>query len=97
MWKSWIFSNYYSSLQVSHDPSEIILIFLFGAQEWFLIVSVGNSCAASIFVDSLMNGKFKRTELLLSLMINLMHPCWIEFNLKKKILLASNFWKVVYV
>ncbi len=30
---------------VSHDPSEIILICWFAAQETFLIINVENSCA----------------------------------------------------
>ncbi len=34
---------------VSHDPSEIILICWFAAQETFLIINVENSCAASYF------------------------------------------------
>ncbi len=35
---------------VSHDPSEIIIIYWFAAQETFLIIiSVQNSCAASYF------------------------------------------------
>jgi len=44
---------------VSHDPSEIILIYLFDAQETFLIIiDVENSWADSF---SLMNKKSKRT------------------------------------
>jgi len=31
---------------VSHDPSEIILICWFGAQETFITINVENSCAA---------------------------------------------------
>jgi len=31
---------------VSHDPSEIFLIYWFGALETFLIINVENSCAA---------------------------------------------------
>ncbi len=34
---------------VSHDPSEIILICWFAAQETFMIISVENSCAASYY------------------------------------------------
>jgi len=34
---------------VSHDPSEIILICWFGAEETFLIINVENNCAAFIF------------------------------------------------
>ncbi len=35
---------------VSHDPSEIILIYWFAAQEAFIIIiNVENSCAASYF------------------------------------------------
>ncbi len=37
---------------VSHDPSEIILIFWFAAQETFLIViNVENCCAAQYFCE----------------------------------------------
>ncbi len=42
--QSWIFSSHYSS--ASHDPSEIILICWFAAQETFLIINVENSFAA---------------------------------------------------
>ncbi len=38
---------------VSHDPSEIILICWFAAQETF-IINVENSLAASYFVDNMM-------------------------------------------
>ncbi len=56
---------------MSHDPSEIILICRFAAQETFLIIiNVENSCAAEylcvcvcFFQDSLMNRNFKRTAL----------------------------------
>ncbi len=34
-----------AELSVSHDPSEIILIYWFAAQETFLILNVENSCA----------------------------------------------------
>ncbi len=53
---------------VSHDPSDIILIFRFSAQEGFLIIiTVENSCAAQYFCgnsdkniqESLWNRKFK--------------------------------------
>ncbi len=38
---------------VSHDPSEIILICWFAAQETFLIIiNVENSCAAQYFVET---------------------------------------------
>ncbi len=37
---------------MSHDPSEIILICWFGAQETFFIISAENSCAASFFLLS---------------------------------------------
>ncbi len=44
-----IFSSHNSL--VSHDPSEIILICCFAAQETFLIINnVENSCAASYFL-----------------------------------------------
>ncbi len=44
--KSWIVSIITQS-SVSHDPSEIIIIFWFAAQETSLIIiNVENSCAA---------------------------------------------------
>jgi len=72
----WCKAEFFTSLRqssVSHDPSEIILICLFAAQEIFLInINVENNCAASYFVetvihfifqDPLMNRKFKGTGL----------------------------------
>jgi len=52
---------------VSHDPSEILLICWFGAQETFIIIIINaeNSRAAYYFEmveHILMNGKFKRTS-----------------------------------
>ncbi len=37
---------------MSHDPSEIILICWFAAQEIFIIISVENSCAALYFCEN---------------------------------------------
>ncbi len=38
---------------MSHDPSEIILICWFAAQEIFIIIiNAKNSCAASYFVET---------------------------------------------
>jgi len=74
MWiysKMWLIPAVFSAslLQssVSHDPSEITLMWWFDAQETFLIIIyVENSCAAYIFVQSfivivffLINRKFK--------------------------------------
>ncbi len=39
-------------ISVSHDPSEIILICWFGAQETFLIISVKNTFVLLIFVET---------------------------------------------
>jgi len=46
-----VWQRHYSSLSsVSHDPSEIILICWFDAQETFIIcIDVENNCAASYF------------------------------------------------
>ncbi len=45
---------------VSHDPSEIILICSFAAQETFLIIiSVENSCAASYFLETVIYFMFR--------------------------------------
>ncbi len=59
---------------VSHNPSEIILICSFGAQETFIfiIMNVENSCAShfcenhNTFIwDSSINRKFNRTAFIL--------------------------------
>ncbi len=68
MWCKAEFSALLLQYLVSHDPSEIILIYWFAAQETFLIIInveisfcwlifCGNNC----FQDCLMNKKFKRT------------------------------------
>ncbi len=44
---------------VSHDPSEIIPIFLFSAQETFLIINVKNSVQLYIFVKIMMYSLLK--------------------------------------
>ncbi len=80
---------------MSHYSLEIILIRCFDAQETFLI-SVENSCMLNILVetlihffqDYLINRKFKwavfiwnrNKYLYCSLLINVMHLCWIHFN-----------------
>ncbi len=38
---------------VSHDPSEIILICWFAAQETIIVINVENICAAFVFVKIL--------------------------------------------
>ncbi len=53
---------------VSHDPSEITLIYWFGAQETFPIINVENNCA-DLFLwkqwcfDSLFNGKVQNNSI----------------------------------
>ncbi len=50
LWYKAEFSASLLQFSVSHDPSEIILICWFAAQETFLIIiNVENSCAASYF------------------------------------------------
>ncbi len=46
--QSWIFASLLQS-SVSHDPSEIILIYWFASQQTLLIYNVEKSCAASYF------------------------------------------------
>ncbi len=59
---------------VSHNPSEIILICWFAAQETFIIINVENMCAVNVFVEAyivhdswteMMNRKFKKWQLYL--------------------------------
>ncbi len=60
----WCAAEFSASLlqsSVSHDPSEIILICWFAAQETFLIIIINVKKYRCIFQDSLMNRKFKRT------------------------------------
>jgi len=75
---------------VSHDPSEIILIWWFDAQETFMIiindVKKMKNVKHFVFQDSLMNRKFRRTVFiwnenlyLLSFWINLMH-LWSNYR-----------------
>ncbi len=69
LWCKAEFSASLLQFSVSHDPSEIILICWFAAQETFLIIiNFENSCAATyflwklwhfIFQDSSMNRNFK--------------------------------------
>ncbi len=92
---------------VSHDSSEIILIFWFDAQETFLIIiNVETVLLLHIFVqtviyfqDSLINSSKEQL-----LFINVftvfeqwMHPCWIEvlISLKIHILLTPNLYVVL--
>ncbi len=90
----WCKAEFSASLlesSVSHDPSEIILICWFAAQETFffiIIINVQNSCAASYFCgncDSMMNRKSKRTAFIcntnaFTVIFDkfLMHHCWIK-------------------
>ncbi len=53
-------AEFLASLLQSHDPSEIILIFLFAAQNTFIIIMMKTS-EYNFFQVSLMNRKFRRT------------------------------------
>jgi len=50
---------------VSHDPSEIILIWWFVAKETFIVININVKTVVllHIFVDSLINVKFERTAI----------------------------------
>ncbi len=54
---SWLQSS------VSHDPSEIILICWFAAQEIFVLLNIFGTCD-TFFFDSFMNKKLKRTAII---------------------------------
>ncbi len=75
----------------------------------FIPVIKAEFSASWLFQDSLMNRKFRRTAFiwstnlwniimtLLSLLINLMRPCWIKALISsEKIFPTPNFWMVVY-
>ncbi len=47
------FQQHLLQFLVSHDPSEIILICWFAAQEAILVINVENVCAAYVFVEKL--------------------------------------------
>ncbi len=53
-------AEFLASLLQSHDPSEIILIFLFAAQNTFIIIMMKTS-EYNFFQVYLMNRKFRRT------------------------------------
>ncbi len=89
--QSWIFSNHYWS-SVSHDPSEIILY----ADSALNKLVLNNINVKNTFV--LYSSRFLKMESkfffktsifvtlymsLLSLLINVMHPCWIKNNNNK--------------
>ncbi len=64
----WWQLNFQQSLlkpSVSHDPSEIILICRFAAQEKCIIIipNVENSCVANILVETVMHSLFNRIYL----------------------------------
>jgi len=57
------FSSSLLQSSVSHDPSEIILIWWFAAQKktFIIIINVESSFVQFYFQDSLINRKFNRT------------------------------------
>ncbi len=61
MTQSWFSASLLQSF-VSHDPSEIIQICWFAAQETFLIIiiNVENSCAASYFFSEIFDEQSSR-------------------------------------
>ncbi len=69
LWCAAVFSASLLQSSVSHDPSEIILIYWFTAQETVLIIiNVENSCAASYFCRNC--DKKKIQNILISIFIN---------------------------
>ncbi len=57
--QSWIIRIITPVFRVSHDPSEIIMIYWFAAQETFLIIiNVENSYAAYYFCGNIFPGFF---------------------------------------
>jgi len=70
---------------VSHDPSVIILIWWFDAQETFIIIiNVKNSGATSYFCGN--SDTFFRIHLI-NLLLNLMQPFW-----KKSVMFLGSCW-----
>ncbi len=71
-----------------HILFQFFLMGWFAAQETFIIIIINVGNQNTVFQDSLMNRKFKRTtfiwnrKCLLLPLINLMHLCWIQwFNI----------------
>ncbi len=56
---TFIFAFLVAITSVSHDPSEIILIYWFAAQETFLIINNVENSAASFFVEPFIQKKKK--------------------------------------
>ncbi len=102
---------------MSHDPSEIILICWFGAQDTFLIIMLLQRLKCliimllqcliamfkpvvrlNIFVDSVMNRKFKRTAFIWIIFCNNIKGFTVTFEyfnaslLSKSIHLLKNIW-----
>ncbi len=60
---TFVFEFLVAIISVSHDASEIILIYWFAAQETFLnIISVENSCAASYFCGTIDTEKKRKRK-----------------------------------
>ncbi len=81
---------------VSHDPSEIILIYWFMINvETVVLLNIFFGTCNTFFFDSSMNEKLKRTAFIQnkniknkSLLSLFIHPCWI----KVLISLKKNYW-----
>ncbi len=81
LWCKAGFSASLLQFSASHDPSEIIIIYWFAAQETFLIINAKNICwKIYIFVTFIVYDMY-----LLTLLINWIYPCWIKalHSLKK--------------
>ncbi len=75
---------------VSHDPSEIILICWFAAQETFLIViGVENSCAASYFCEYRDTFLFQQ-KLVLLFIKDVLNESKVTFIMLQKISIVSS-------
>ncbi len=100
----WFKAKFSASLHqslVSHDSSEIILIWWFAAQETIIVINVENSCfwiflwkQWHIFQDSLMYRKFKTTVLNKS--INFKRKKMTNPNIVKGSL-CSSFCVLLYI
>ncbi len=74
--QSWIFLASLLQSSVSHDPSEIILICWFTAQETFqIIINVENSCAASYFLF-----QFQKNSIYLKSFCNIINVFTVSFE-----------------
>ncbi len=87
---------------VSHDPSEIIPICWFAAQETFLIINVKNSCAASYFRDAFfLNSlirKFKITAFIWNRIFFFLHYiCFYWHKFVEILLLKTHFCEVKWL